>query len=405
MPQPRSRFTLRGGAEVEERITSLVNDVAVSLETNMNPSQYRAVVLLGGYGRGEGGVEVVNGAAQAHNNLDFLVITNGLPVMEQEDLRRRLFESLTPLTEKYKIELDLSVTTAGKLKRSRSLVIWYDMRFGHKTILGDESFVPSLTHFDVDRIPHWDVRNLLVNRGTLLVINDALLEKGLDADSRRQVIRHAMKAVAGYGDALLYFLGHFHWSYAEKQRRMASRHDVPSAFRALYDEALEFRFEPRYTTYLKRDLAAWMNELRCRLSPIHRTCEGLRLGSELPDWAAYPSRAMRRKSFEDASSPRMWLKKALCAVRSKSSGAGGSILARVGYRVMDVRDRVALAFPVVAYDLRDPDYRRLVRSLLDVESDAPRDLRRAYLKMWGQAADASFLRRWDASLELKDSEP
>ena len=72
---------------------------------------------------------------------------------------------------------------------------------------------------------------------------------------------------------------------------------------------------------------------------------------------------------------------------------------------MDPRDRLALAFPVVAYELRDPDYRRLARNLLHVESDAPRDLRRAYLKMWGQVGDSNFLRRWDASLELKDSAP
>ncbi len=33
------------------------------------------------------------------------------------------------------------------------------------------------TNFEVETIPSWDIRNLIVNRGTLLIINDLILEK------------------------------------------------------------------------------------------------------------------------------------------------------------------------------------------------------------------------------------
>src|SRR5690606_3500364 len=118
------------------------------------------------------------------------------------------------------------------------LVMWFDMRFGHKVLLGDPSFARGLDRFRLSRIEPADVRNLLVNRGTLLVINDLLFDGpgGNDEAARRTALKHAMKAVIGYGDALLYFLGEYDHSYVEKQRRMRIRRDVPAAFRDLYDE-------------------------------------------------------------------------------------------------------------------------------------------------------------------------
>ncbi len=55
------RFTARGGAGIEEAIRDAVEDVSTVLEKTLRPEEYRAVVLLGGYGRGEGGVESVDG--------------------------------------------------------------------------------------------------------------------------------------------------------------------------------------------------------------------------------------------------------------------------------------------------------------------------------------------------------
>ena len=68
------RFTARGGPEVEARIRGAVSEAADVMRAVLRPEEYRAVVLLGGYGRGEGGVELRDGEERPHNNLDFLVI-------------------------------------------------------------------------------------------------------------------------------------------------------------------------------------------------------------------------------------------------------------------------------------------------------------------------------------------
>jgi len=401
------RFTAGGSPEVEARITALLEEVAQKGKRILGTADCRALVLIGGYGRGEGGVEIVDGQERPHNNLDLLLITNDLSPAEQGRLKEEFQEALVPLTQTYGIEIVVGTTTVSKLGDSPSLVMWYDMRFGHRTILGDAAFVPSLTHFQVERIPEWDVHNLLVNRGTLLVFNDHLIEAGRrDEDARKLIVRHAMKAIIGYGDALLFFLGDYHWSYVEKQRRMRARAEVPEAFRALYDEAIEFRFYPAYSTYLERDPAAWMNALRDTFSLLHLVCESKRLRSKGLNWENYPEILLQRALFEDFTSSRAWVKKMYHFVGSSACPIDASLVTKAGYRVLGGRGLIPLVFPVVGYRLEIPRFVRLAERALGARGTAPRELRRAYLVLWSRVGDincSSMLRKWQISLDPGES--
>jgi hypothetical protein len=287
--------------------------------------------------------------------------------------------------------MDASVTSVRTLRRSPCLVIWYDMRFGHKTILGDQDFVPGLARYRVDRVLPADVRNLLVNRGTLLVINDMLLERGdLGEAERRTVVKHAVKAVIGYGDALLYFHGRYDWSHQEKQRRMAATRDVDPAFRALYDECMEFRFKPDYPRYLAQDLGAWMDELRAMVQPVHLACERLRLGEPDLEWADYADHAFAHAVFQDPFSARAWARKAKGFLKGAASPAWLPGVARLGLRVSRPRGVFPVLFPLIAYDLDAARFRTLARDVLGAGAEDAGSLRRAYLKQWGVFGDENF---------------
>ena len=403
MQRAWGRFTARGGAEVERQITRLLEAVADEGAKALEPHACTAVVLIGGYGRGEGGVDRSDGHERPHNNLDLLVITGDAGASALQQAKQALQEAVAPISREHNIDIDTSAVAASSLRSSPSLVIWYDMRFGHKTIMGDESFVPSLTHFDLPRIPPWDVRNLLVNRGTLLVINKLLIERaGLEEPLRRLIVKHAMKAIIGYGDALLFFRGDYHWSYLEKQRRMRARSDVPPAFQELYDEAMEFRFEPDYARYLNRDPAEWMDELCAQLAPIHLECESARLGAEGLEWGTYSTTAIRHALFDDVGSPRAWAKKAVNVARNAAPSAPGSALTRLGCRAIGQRGLLPIIYPAVAYESAPDGYRAFAAAALAAASDSPVDLRIAYLNAWGQSGDSNFdqfLQRWNISLE------
>ncbi len=405
---PWGRFTVRGGADAEALLTALVTEIAARSQRLLPSSVCRAMVLLGGYGRGEGGVIKTNQGERPHNNLDFLIITRALPPEEQARLKTQVQEALAAVKQDYKVELDFAVISEAKLRHSPSLVMWYDMRFGHKTVLGDATLVPSLQQFDLKRIPAWDIRNLLVNRGTLLVINDQLMaSRALSPDDEKLLVKHAMKAIIGYGDALLFFLGGYHWSYVEKQKRMRQKADVSPAFRAVYDQALEFRFQPDYEKYVGGGLTAWLDGLRGPLASVHLFCESKRLKRDSLTWEEYPECAFRRALLDDLFSARAWAKKIIHLLRTKETLRQGSPLARLGFRSLGPRGILPILFPVAGYQLDSPQLRELAAGYLGARgSDIP-GIRAAYLRQWAKAGDTNFesvLRKWRIPLEPEDPE-
>jgi hypothetical protein len=388
------RYTARGGPAVEAEIGALVAEAAARVAGHFAPDTYRALVLLGGYGRGEGGVERREGRERPHNNLDFLLITAGRATLGAAAAKRRLDGLLRPLARQSGVGIDTGAISALELRLAPCRVMWVDMRFGHQTVAGDPTFVPSLTRFREEDIEPADVRNLLVNRGSLLVINDAIRARGAAGpEVRRTLIKHTVKAVIGYGDALLFALGAYSWSYAEKQRRMRGRADVPAEFRALYDEAVEFRFQPAYERHLDRDPLRALPALRAQLAGVHLRCEATRLGAPGLTWEAYPRLALARELREAARSPLGLLRAArhlggalrAGAPRLDTAGLEDLALAAAGPRA-----RLAAAFPAVLYGAGGPAAAAEARRILGAPDASPEALRLAYLDRWGAHGDVNF---------------
>ncbi|MCA9174829.1 MAG: hypothetical protein KDB14_10135 [Planctomycetales bacterium] len=396
-------FTYVQHPEVERRITGLCEEVRANV-CELVPEQHRrALLLIGGYGRGEGGVEQTRGGPRPHNNLDFLLLTQQLPAADIARLAAQIDVALEPLRTRYEIGIDFSALPAGKLQRSPCLVMWYDMRYGHKTLAGDAEFLPSLAQFQEDRIPAWNVRDLLVNRGTLMVLNEWLQrldpEVPIDGQGSRRAFRHAVrhltKAIIGYGDALLYFANAYHWSYVEKLARMQTCRLADPEFAELYTEAMLFRFAPDYGSLMGRDMLKWQRRILPMLSHVHLCCESLRLRRTLPDWSAYPKAAAIGVLREQWESPRAWAKKLAHTLRDASVSMPHIGLAHWGLRAAGPRGRLSLAFPVVAYQLSHLQgwARELLgntRSEDSTEGDGELDLLDAYVRRWGEIGDTNF---------------
>jgi hypothetical protein len=382
------RFTLRGSPAVERSIGELVKQAGAVIGQRVAPGELHTLALIGGYGRGEGGVDRGGGRERPHNNLDLMLVVRRTP---PAGLKAELDRALEPLRTEHQVGIDLGLVTVSTLRRAPCRVMWYDVRHGHKTVLGDAAFLPSLERFRAETILPEDVRDLLINRGTLLVINELLLARGeLDAESRRALIRHTVKAIIGYGDALLFFRGAYHWSYVEKRRRMASRTDVPEAFRRLYEEASAFRFEPDYAGFAERNLRAWMSETREQLAAVHLTCESARLGVPTLGWADHAERALRHALLEGGLDARAWLHKLRAGWRFNPAVPPElGRRARLGLRLGGARGLMAAVFAFVAYGAPGAG-RELARRTLGAASSASIDLQRAYLRFWGAFGDPNF---------------
>ncbi len=385
------RFTVYGSDELEAQISEIVRTVGAIVGHCVHPSDYKALVLIGGYGRGEGGVETVDGTERPHNNLDFLLITREYVGQRDKDIKRMVDEKLQPLVQQYGLGIDFSTIPATELESAPCLVMWYDMRYGHKTVLGDKDYVRGLKQFTLDKLLAADVRNLMTNRGSLFVINDALLAQGdLTTVQRRTIVRHAMKGIIGYGDALLYVNKQYDWSYREKQQRMKRLSGVDESFRAAYDTAAEFRFRPDYSQWMDRDLAEWMNTLRAGLADVHLQVESARLKQPGLTWDSYPELALEHVSQEAAATLNQKLKLLVNFLNNQAPRLPYSSAALRGYRMAGPRGLMPLVYPVVAFRLQQTRYRDLARHALNAESSSDTALRDAYLRHWGQYIDINF---------------
>lgn len=382
------RFTVKGTEKVETKINEMLQQIAAEFSRHLAAEEYKAVILLGGYGRGEGGVLTEDGVEKPHNNFDLLLI-------HTQDVSEKIItlrKQLEVLSGKLEIGIDLGTIAASKLKRAQCRVMWYDMRFGHKVILGDKNFVRSLRQFQLKNIPAWDVRNLMVNRGTLMIINDLLLDENkLDRAQKKLIIKHIVKAVIGYGDALLYFLGDYSWSYVEKQQRMRKQNQVDQDVKQLYEEAMEFRFQPDYAEFLQKNLLSYTEILREKFAQIFLNCESMRLGKEIKSWREYPDIAFRKTVCQDLFSPKSWAKKALNFIKSSKYAGKADWLAALGYRFLGEKGLLPVFFPYIAYKLENEYFKSLLQNFLTSDHEDFRELRRSYLQHWGRLGDVNFV--------------
>ena len=153
------------------------------------------------------------------------------------------------------ITIDISINEKFKIKHAETKLIYYDMKFGHRIAYGDDKWLRDLHRINPKNIPVFDMRELILNRGMLLLLNEQILKKkNLSLSDKKIIIRHIVKAVIGFGDGLLFAHGRYHWSYKRKSQLMIQIEALYPGYSKIYQEAISFRFNPNYEKYLNRDL-------------------------------------------------------------------------------------------------------------------------------------------------------
>lgn len=379
------RLTALGGSEAEALAGAAVSAVRAAIAAAIAPRSYEAVVLIGGYGRGEGGVERTASGERLHNNLDVLVVTTA---DAGPDLKALLDRALAPVRSALGIGVDVGTIAARSLRRAPCLVMWLDMRLGHKTLLGDAGLVPSLTRFRHDRLIAWDVDALVTNRAALLVLNRLLFARGeVDEGARRTIVKHAQKAIVGYGDGLLHALARYDGSYAEKARRVRASAEIPRGLAKLYEQAIAFRFAPDYRAFEERDLGAWHDDVLGTLRDAHFDYLSRRAGRSVA-MRDVVDVVLGRALWDDDRSPRGLARRALTFARSRLPTGGLSALSALGLHSGGERALLAVTLPIVLYGEGSPAERRLAATLLGAGSGA-HALERAFAKRWSCHGDAN----------------
>lgn len=361
-------------------------------------SVYAGTVLFGGYGRGEGGVLSTTEGVVPHNNYDLMVLTKGGNRLTRHWLSRHLRHVGQGLGKRLGVGVDISTLPVQALRSAPAQIFWYDVRRMHRIVDGPTDLMSMIPAYRQADISAEEQARLLLNRSTLLAINRWILSAHGDRATSlhlRTMRKHTVKAILGYGDAVLLALGRYVVSYQAKVDALdqVEAPCVSGEFRAMHRWATEFRFQPSYGGLSIEAEANRLDETLQMGERIAHWFESQRLGVLRDDWSDYLERFVA------------------APVIAPASGIGLLTLARAvarniaAYGPPPYREvpglywwrcppffRVLAAAPAAMYSTCSDVYKTAASNLIGAN---PRDLVPTYVRTWARVLDpgaASVLR-------------
>ena len=281
-------YACDGSAEFNRRLHEVVERIAADAEKTLGDNLV-SLILGGGYGRGEGGVQTVDGVEMPYNDLDFtLVVRNKstVPWSELDAISHRYADEL-------KIHVDFSrPLTLQDIQVWPHWLMWYDLLNGHIVLKGAADILQRHAPFYLKKpLPLIEGTRLLLNRGAGMLWALRILRGAEESSDADFVRRNYYKCALALGDALLMAYGRYTSVYHDRAEKFAALdRDVPEVasfqLAPLYDEALRFKFRPSEFPQQGFDENR-LQELLQLWGKVFLSIEQRRTGRRWPDLAAY----------------------------------------------------------------------------------------------------------------------
>lgn len=232
-----------------------------------------AIILGGGYGRGEGGIATdAQGAPAFFNDLDYFIFTSkpNDPSLNEAVHRWERDESAI-----LGIDVEGKCLPQSDLDATPGSMMFYDLVSAHTQVMGREHYLePYLPLAQADQIATVEATRLLWNRGSGLFFAKADLAAGKNLSI---VHRNQAKAKLALGDALLTIRGKYRPYVRERQQQLQSEVGIDPRIIALHQEGTAFKLKPTSTPHLEE-----LQTTQGLLTEIWRACflevESKRLG-------------------------------------------------------------------------------------------------------------------------------
>lgn len=299
-PEMAARFTLDGSEELEHHLARICEKFRLGVRALVPPRKLEALLLGGGYGRGEGGVLKTEAGDRPYNDLEFYVFISGNNLLNERRFGRKLHRLAHNLTPEAEVEVEFKIISAAKLRHSPASMFYYDLVVGHRRLLGDESLFAGCEHHrDARKLPLSEATRLLMNRCSGLLFAREKLEHAIfTVDAADFVCRNLAKAQLAFGDAVLTAFGQYHWSCLERHERLrrlsAANFPCPDALRRHHAAGVKFKLHPHpHPTPLSRAALQTQHENVVAFAlKIWLWLESRRLGIDFPstrDYALNPA--------------------------------------------------------------------------------------------------------------------
>ena len=300
-----SRYTLRGSPELDQRIDADLARVAAALAATPEAPLFRGLVLLGGYGRGEGTPLIRDGAQFPFNDYDLIVVSQPLTRGRRAQVQACLRQLEERLTRDLGLPVDLCLYPANHLPGAEFSLLNYELKHGHRVVWGDPACLAALPAYPHNAVPLSEGTRLLLNRGKLLLdLRRRHRRTPVSAATpaeREQAVKFIFKAWLAFGDCALLLGRRYHLLYAEKKQRLTEADltgcaDAPAIVRD-YRRAIEFKEWGDARVFDTFDLQPELARAFATFQAFFFWYESGRLGAPLPDAETY-AKQLRRAGRE-----------------------------------------------------------------------------------------------------------
>ncbi len=265
-------------------------------------SNFVALLLGGGYGRGEGGVWKQGNRERPYNDLDLTLIVQNSNAIPNG--------SLAQVKQEYEKRLGIHVDfsrplTPEQIASLPHTMMWHDLAKGHQVLAGSPSIFNENVPCNLfDPLPSIEATRLLLNRGAgllwaMLIAND--VEPAPDEDFVR---RNAYKCLLALGDAILIVHKEYEpsnpWRDIRLQELLEKANTLPTEIIVSgYRSALKFKALPNSLPNLQHSVEE-LDGIAQLWGAVLLYCESKRTGrvwssiQEYADWRGVREAAQNR---------------------------------------------------------------------------------------------------------------
>lgn len=373
-------FTLGRQPGAEDRIARDQKIVARAVEKAVPVEQLKGLILAGGYGRAEGGYRREGEEFFPMNDYDYFIVIDG-----SKNECRRVHEKLVhlghELTREVGVEVDFFVLRHAELHSLEYSLMYAELKWGHVVLLGDRLVLDEMRPMPLAGLDLSEFSRLLMNRGSLLLMNSAALAKNevRGFAPREEFARYLDKAIVACADARLAVAGTYDTSVVVRQEKLSELSwDGDKEFMLDFQRAMDARYGPvpilvpesEEQQVLDRVVGHWLQAL------AH--LEAARLGHS-PDWSSYASPSVSKGQGKKGL---LGILRNL-VVNIRDFGVPGA-RASIGWLRRYPRERLLSVLPgLLSPSLQVPNNAK-ARALGLLDEQEPDILIERYLQLWGR---------------------
>lgn len=287
------RFTVDGSDALESQINHDMDVVRKAVVAAVG-NEITGLALGGGYGRGEGGVYVVDGQERVYNDYDFFVVVPYTSRGRRRQVSRALADVKALVEPGCGIHVDFSPPMPeSALPRQPYELMFMELRAGHHVVVGAADLLQGLPAFDERCPPLEEGARLFMNRGVGLAMARQILARDgtLNQEDHEFVVRNIYKALMAAGDSVLFQQGNYSPSYVERLRRVedADLSALPfgEELRTCYRQAIAFKLRPEHTVPGGMGIGDWHKATVALFGAAFLWYERHRLKRPTLSWSAY----------------------------------------------------------------------------------------------------------------------